>query len=277
MRHFKGYRVIDIPLGVGGTSQSLYIKEHIDRVSKTDNTSNSKGKTLFVGNIDYGRHMKEKDLHDYLKFLFASFGNIISISFSVIDSDSDVHTISRFAHILFDKKNAIKNIISASDTIFYNIGKELSQKWGPGAYFNIKRKKTIEEVSKMFPYIDADPLELQEEVDSFMKEFDENEEMELAERLRQSKEPDDDGFIKVVSKSKRKRPDNDLDENVSARKANTASRTRNKKKKPMELKNFYRFQIKEAKVKQLDDLRKKFEEDKIKVSKMKEDRKFKPF
>jgi hypothetical protein len=136
---------------------------------------------------------------------------------------------------------------------------------------------SVEEVSKMFPYIDADPLELQEEVDSFMKEFDENEEMELAERLRQSKEPDDDGFIKVVSKSKRKRPDNDLDENVSARKANTASRSRNKKKKPKELKNFYRFQIKEAKVKQLDDLRKKFEEDKVKVSKMKEDRKFKPF
>jgi ribosomal RNA-processing protein 7 len=280
MRHFKGYRVIDIPLGVGGALQSLYIKEHIDRVNKADKdnaSSSAKGKTLFVGNIDYGRHMKEKDLHDYLKFLFASFGNIVSISFSIIDNDNDIHTISRFAHILFDKKNAIKNIISASDTIFYNIGKELSQKWGPGTYFNIKRKKSIEEVSKMFSYIDTDPLELQEEVDSFMKEFDENEEMELAERLRQSKEPDDDGFIKVVNKSKRKRPENDLDENTSARKANTASRSRNKKKKPKELKNFYRFQIKEAKVKQLDDLRKKFEEDKVKVSKMKEDRKFKPF
>jgi len=274
MRYFKGYRVIDIPLGLGGALQSLYIKEHIDRINKNDN--NTKGRTLFVGNIDYGRQMKEKELHDYLKFLFASFGNIISISFSIIDNDDDKYIISRFAHILFDKKNAIKNIISASDSTYFNIGIELSQKWGLGAYFNIKRKKTIEEVSKMFPYIDTDPSELQEEVDSFMKEFDEKEEMEQAERIRQSKEADDDGFIKVVSKNKRKRPDNELDENTSARKANT-SRTRSKKKKPKELKNFYRFQIKDAKIKQLDDLRRKFEEDKVKVSKMKEDRKFKPF
>lgn len=271
MRHFKGYRIIDVPLGIGGTLQSLYIKEHIDKVN-----NNTKGKTLFVGNIDYGRNMNDKDLYDYLKFLFMSFGNIINISFSVIDNDDDKYNTSRFAHILFDKKNIIKNIITSSDTIFYNIGKELSQKYGPCNYFNIKRKKSIEEVSKMFTYIDADPIELQEEVDIFMKEFDDKEEMEQAERMKQSKEPDDDGFIKVISKNKRKRQDNELDENTSARKANT-SRTRNNKKKPKELKNFYRYQIKDAKIKQLEELRKKFDEDKIKVLKMKEDRKFKPF
>jgi len=44
MRHFKGYRVIDIPLGLGGALQSLYIKEHIDRINKNDN--NTKGRTL---------------------------------------------------------------------------------------------------------------------------------------------------------------------------------------------------------------------------------------
>jgi len=280
MRYFKGYRVIDLPLGIGGSLQSLYVKEHIDKSNKNDNNNNndnkSKGKTLFVGNIDYGRQMKEKDLHDYLKYLFASFGNIISISFSVIDNDDDKYITSRFAHILFDKKNAIKNIISASDSIFYNIGKELSQKWGPGVYFNIKRKKSIEEISKMFPYINSDPKELQEDVDAYMKEFDEKEEMEQAERIRQSKEPDNDGFTKVVSKNKRKRVENESDENIGTRKTNI-SRNRNKQKKQKELKNFYRFQVKDAKIKQLDELRKKFEEDKIKVSKMKEDRKFKPF
>ena len=262
MRYFKGYRIIDLPFGIGGSLQSLYVKEHSDK----DNEN--KGKTLFVGNIDYGRQMKEKDLNDYLKDLFASFGNIVSISFSIIDNDDDKYATSRFAHILFDKKNAIKNIISASDTIFYNIGKEVSQKWGPAAYFNIKRKKTIEEISKMFPYIESDPKELQEDVDAYLKEFDDKEEIERAERIRQSKEPDDDGFTKVIGKNKRKRIENESDENLGARKTNI-SRSRNKKKKPKELKNFYRFQIKDTKIKQLDELRKKFEEDKMKVSKMK--------
>lgn len=50
-----------------------------------------------------------------------------------------------------------------------------------------------------------------------------------------------------------------------------------KKANKPELKNFYRFQIREEKVKQLDQLRKKFEEDKKKVEKMKATRKFNPF
>jgi ribosomal RNA-processing protein 7 len=54
-------------------------------------------------------------------------------------------------------------------------------------------------------------------------------------------------------------------------------KNRKRKKKNTELKNFYRFQIRDDKMKQLDVLRKKFEEDKERVIKMKEARKFNPF
>jgi ribosomal RNA-processing protein 7 len=54
-------------------------------------------------------------------------------------------------------------------------------------------------------------------------------------------------------------------------------RSDKKKKKDTELKNFYRFQVREEKMKQLDQLRKKFEEDKKKVERMKATRKFNPF
>jgi ribosomal RNA-processing protein 7 len=54
-------------------------------------------------------------------------------------------------------------------------------------------------------------------------------------------------------------------------------KNRKRKKKNTELKNFYRFQIRDDKMKQLDVLRKKFEEDKERVTKMKEARKFNPF
>jgi ribosomal RNA-processing protein 7 len=50
-----------------------------------------------------------------------------------------------------------------------------------------------------------------------------------------------------------------------------------KVKKQTELKGFYRFQIKEEKMRDLESLRKKFAEDKERVAKMKDQRKFKPF
>jgi ribosomal RNA-processing protein 7 len=50
-----------------------------------------------------------------------------------------------------------------------------------------------------------------------------------------------------------------------------------KVKKQTELKGFYRFQITEEKMRDLESLRKKFAEDKERVAKMKEQRKFKPF
>ncbi len=56
-----------------------------------------------------------------------------------------------------------------------------------------------------------------------------------------------------------------------------ANRNRHKKKKQYDLKHFYRFQIREEKLQQLELLRKKFDEDKAKIQKMKESRKFVPF
>lgn len=78
-----------------------------------------------------------------------------------------------------------------------------------------------------------------------------------------------DGF-RCINRINRKRKREDEDS------SKTKQRPR-KQKKSTELKNFYRFQIRDDKMKQLDVLRKKFEEDKERVAKMKENRKFKPF
>ena len=59
--------------------------------------------------------------------------------------------------------------------------------------------------------------------------------------------------------------------------ADAKAKNLKKKKKDTELKNFYRFQIREEKMKQLDQLRRKFDEDKKKVERMKATRKFNPF
>lgn len=64
---------------------------------------------------------------------------------------------------------------------------------------------------------------------------------------------------------------------VDSGKSSNQKRIRNKKGKEKELKNFYRFQMREDKQSKLVELRKKFEEDKARVAKMKANRSFKPF
>ncbi len=54
-------------------------------------------------------------------------------------------------------------------------------------------------------------------------------------------------------------------------------KNRKKKKKTTQLKNFYSFQVKEDKMTHIKELRRKFEEDKLKIAKMKAERKFRPF
>jgi hypothetical protein len=49
------------------------------------------------------------------------------------------------------------------------------------------------------------------------------------------------------------------------------------KRKSYELRNFYRFQQKAERMSRLAELRRRFEEDKARVARLKEARKFKPF
>lgn len=107
--------------------------------------------------------------------------------------------------------------------------------------------------------------QLREEVDAQMREFEEAERED--QRRRRSKQVDAEGFTLVTRK--RRSRDDGMD---GARRPKAQ-----KKKKDYELKNFYRHQMREQKREELQSLREKFEEDKKRIQKMKEARKFKPF
>lgn len=79
-------------------------------------------------------------------------------------------------------------------------------------------------------------------------------------------------FLSFPLRSKRKH-----DETLKSSDEVAGSKRHQKKRKTTELKNFYSFQIKEEKMKQLDIMRKRFEENKNRIQKMKEQRKFNPF
>jgi len=108
----------------------------------------------------------------------------------------------------------------------------------------------------------------------------ETQEAEAERRAKKaSEQPDEDGFITVAHGST---PSfgvtNDLEEESHhRRKAGKRNRKRKAGSGADELTDFYRFQMKETRKKEVQDLKKRFEEDLAKVKKMKEERAYRPF
>ncbi|KAL7786648.1 ribosomal RNA-processing protein 7 domain-containing protein [Trichoderma ceciliae] len=117
----------------------------------------------------------------------------------------------------------------------------------------------------------ADKAEIQKATHAFFNVFNrkEKEAAELSKRLRN--EPDEDGFV-TVTRGGKAAPANQYEaEEARQKMVEKAS------KKRSEMKDFYRFQLRERRKQEQAELLKRFEEDKRKVNAMREKRgKFKP-
>lgn len=114
-----------------------------------------------------------------------------------------------------------------------------------------------------------EPKRLQADIDAYIAAYDDRKEVENA-AAKQADQPDDDGWVTVTKKT---HPVIEKKESIFNRITQNEKAKRGKK----ELKDFYRFQMKDTKVKQLATLRKRFEEDKKKVEILRSSRRFKPF
>jgi hypothetical protein len=190
MRHVKGFRIIEIPLGEGIEGYHyLYIKEHSGAKANKD----SSGRVLFVGNVEYRINMTNEAIDEYLRALFSRFGDIANVYVSVLPPDSTA--TSKSAHVEFEKKSAMKLALNGTDNDYILAGKEICQQFGVSI-----RKKSAAEIKKMFPFEDCDPVELQEEVDSFMAQYDEEESILRQEREERLNQIDEDGFMPVKNR-----------------------------------------------------------------------------
>ena len=113
----------------------------------------------------------------------------------------------------------------------------------------------------------TDVSTLKTSADDFMHEFDKEEAAKKREQEK-LKEKDEEGWVTIVRKGK-KHLGGDIDVSQNRRKK--------RKKKNKELLNFYAFQQRESRRDHIAQLRKKFEEDKLRVQAMKQARKFRPF
>lgn len=115
-----------------------------------------------------------------------------------------------------------------------------------------------------------DVKELKRDVDNFMAAYDKTIQEQL-EKEKAGEEADDDGWITVTKRGRN--PGFARTET----KANKILALEDKKRSKKQLLNIYSFQIRDAKMKNLMNLREKFEEDKKKIQMLKTARKFKPF
>jgi len=133
--------------------------------------------------------------------------------------------------------------------------------------------------------------------DKIMAKYEDAEEEALKKQLAAKDQPDSDGFV-TVSYGTNVGDIVELEENGTLGNTGTAggrrhkeamrrggrsgrSRSRSSKKNVVkgsdELKDFYRFQLKESKKRSMEDLKTRFQEDLKRVKKMKEDKMFRPF
>lgn len=119
----------------------------------------------------------------------------------------------------------------------------------------------------------CDPEKLQEEIDVFMQEFDKTAEEERIKAKEAAQTPDDEGWVTVTKGGSKRRHGIPRVEGITKKIKERAKTKRSKR----EILNFYNFQMRESKKQHIEDLQKRFEEDKKKLEVMKQTRKFKPF
>lgn len=242
-------------------SRQIFIQKHNQRSSD----DKPFGKTLFVVNIP--PYIGEPQLRS----AFGASGDIENIIIeknfqNEQESPDSIHFTNDSKY--FRKTKRIDEFKVAF--IVYKLTKSLEK------VLKSSTVKSTEDVTSgidkwMQIYLDSfvDEKLLQSEVDDYMRAFEEKEQEEREEAKKP--EVDEDGWTVV----KRGKAGGGFQQKESVLKALEEKIVQGKKKK--QFKNFYAFQIRESKQRHIVSLRKRFEQDKMKITALKKARRFKPF
>lgn len=245
-------------------AREIFVQEHAVKRPEADKPA---GKTLFLVNIPPYVHKKQ------LEYAYASAGPIENIimkesataptplatttttTSKYFNTDKPIDKF-KVAYIVFKSTKSLQIALQKTEVKLFSDSGESVLCTG------------IEKWQKDHTNAITDETELDGEVNSFMKAFEAREEAERKE-ARQT-EVDADGWITV------KRGKNaGFEQKESIVKALEEKMAKDKKRK--EFTNFYTFQLRESKQKHIHSLRKKFEQDKLKIDALKKARRFKPF
>ncbi|CRK90189.1 CLUMA_CG003903, isoform A [Clunio marinus] len=240
------------------TSHSLFLKKY-----RSDKKSMDKpvGKTLTVLNIP--PYVTEVNLER----IFSTVGPVEKVT--LIDSYSNEHHLKyqvpseffnqrqpfkfKIGFIVFKKSDSVEIALRLESLPPLNNDKDVLltgvEKW-------------TEEYNKQI----VDTSEMQTEIDFYMKHYDKVKNSETIE------DEGDDEWITVGKKG----------QNAGFKQKESViskleQKIQNQKKRAKSLSNFYTFELRDSKKQQLLELRKKLEDDKLKIMSIKQKRKFKPY
>lgn len=223
----------------------LFMKEHSLRHKEEDKPP---GLTLFVLNIP--PFITEK----YMKQAFSVFGKVVSVKFQEKErSENRPQSGFNNGYVVFSKRPELLKCLEGSSISLANI----PIKTGLSEY--------VEEYNNSI----LNPDKLQNEINAYMIKLDKTEQKKR--KSEAETEVDDEGWTVVTKKGRN--PGLSRKESVTIKLEEKIKEGAKKK----ELKNFYTFQIRESKMKNVIELRKSYEEAKKKVALMKASRRFKPY
>lgn len=226
---------------------TLFVREHKTRVVEEHRPS---GRTVIVCNIPPWCPKSS------IKANFGRFGKIKDIQLQLKpgkkpEEEEDIKNRFSVAYIVYAEAASIEKLTKAAN-----------MKKPKPMYANTVENPVITgyplfcaEYNQSFP----DIKKLQAEINEFMANFDEQ---KTEEQMKA-----DDGW-QVAGKKKFVR--------LTEAEQNEMKKKVAKKRKRDQQLNFYSFQIRESKKNKIVEMRKKFEEDKQKINRMKQERKFKP-
>ncbi|XP_011184303.1 ribosomal RNA-processing protein 7 homolog A [Zeugodacus cucurbitae] len=267
MPEVEGYKVVPLRLTADRPLKlchHIYMREHFIRLEDADKP---KGRTLFLLNVP--PYVTEQSLGTFFR---AKVDVINKVSFAERPGRNESekwqqHNIPfsasttpykfKVAYVVFNKSLGVKRALQLDSIDLFNSDGNCTIESGMQLLHSQYEKRILDEV------------ELQTRIDKYMEAYDKREK-EAIEAAKNS-EADADGWVTVGKQGRN--AGFEQKESVVGRLEEKI--VRGKKKK--ELENFYTFQIRESKMKNIVELRKKFEEDKQKIEALKKTRRFRPF
>lgn len=252
-----GFTVVPVALNDDKKSpiyHVIYLKKNEARQRDEDDDMDTAERTIYAVNLPVSTTL------EHIKALCQDISGAIVEAFIP-------EAGNRGQIILVDKASCVRLISKAKK--LHKLEKEPLQ-W-PQIASSSGYQKYLEQGLDMFP----DPQDLIDEVNNFMKAYNEAEERERMSRKSKEGYVDEDGFTLVTGDSR-----GGSKASIAARAAETQERLKKeleKRNKKREMPDFYRFQIREKKKRATNDLLKKFNEDKAKIMEMREKNKFKPY
>ncbi|ALC38772.1 CG9107, partial [Drosophila busckii] len=252
MSELSDYKVV--PLRMTPDAQhchSVYMREHFIRLM---DPNKPKGRTLFMLNVP--PYVTEAALSTF----FSKLGKVESVLFAAkpgrdetqkwyegLDepfSYKEAPFKFKVAYVVFQRSSGVaKSLVIQSIDLFNSSGESL-----------VKTGVELWHDNYMNHYL-MDMDETQKKIDAYMADYDKRE--RAAQLAAKTTQADADGWITVGK-----------DGQGFAQTETTVERVEErikKDKKSKELKNFYTFQIRESKMQNVIELRKKFEEDKHRI------------